>query len=241
MLTIPIEKLVSVLLVFIAIIISFIIAVKSLRSYRQNKQNLTILIAIGSIFIASAMVFLVIEQVFLSTDLPFTDPFLGVYVFGATATILSGCAAAAFAAFAFEMAFPKHTLKLTLIASVIVSFYVISWLLDVKVVIDEEIHFIFMTPFGIPFTPLLSYFTLIPIMSVPIFVLFYYSLKVRKESPVASKRSALLGIGGLCLATAYIVELLGIDEVTTTIFRSLFVVAAILFYIALFKIKKQVE
>ena len=88
---------------------------------------------------------------------------------------------------------------------------------------------------------LVIFFTLIPIMSVPIFVLAYYSFKVRKEQSVASRRAGLLSLGGFALATAYVVELLGVDPWITAGVRSLFAVSSFLFYYALFMLKEKVE
>jgi len=238
-------EIISVLIILLAILLSIVISVKSFKSYRERKETLTLLIAIGALFIALAMSFLVAETAFLTEN--YFNEFLAIYVFGATATVLSGCAAVAFCAFGFQMAFPKRAVVLTLITAIIAAVYVGFWLWDpTKYAIsppigDGEIEFEFL--FGLPFkfTPILTFLTLVPLMSIPIFVLLYYANKVRKTSPVSSKRAALLGIGGFALATAYVVELLGLSEEITTGFRSLFLLSSLLFYYALFKIKAKVK
>lgn len=219
--------------------LTFIIGVKSTKSYRERKEALTIIIAIGSFFIAFAMMFLVAETAFLTED--FFDRFLAIYVFGAIATILSGCAAVSFCAFGYQMAFPKKAKILTAITAIIAAIYVGFWLEDPTKWAEPGGEITFEPRFGLSFefTPVLTFLTLVPLMSIPIFVLIYYSFKVRKQSALSSKRAGLLGIGGLALATAYVVELLGLPEDITTICRTLFVLSGILFYWALFKLRSK--
>ena len=212
---------------------------KSFKSYRERKETLTILIAIGALFIGLAMIFLVAETAFLTED--YFNDFLAIYGFGATATLLSGCAATAFCAFGFQMAFPKKALMLSLITAIIAAIYVGFWWWDPTKYANPGGQIEFLPLFGLPFqfTPVLTFLTLVPLMSIPIFVLLYYANKVRNTSPASSKRAALLGIGGLALATAYVVELLGLSDEVTTCFRALFVISSVLFYIALFKLKTK--
>ncbi|NVM29947.1 MAG: hypothetical protein HWN65_13985 [Candidatus Helarchaeota archaeon] len=236
MLDIELTDMISVLFVMLAVTVSILVTVKSLKSYRESKQALTLIIAIASFLIALAMIFLTLEKAFLSI--------LGIenlgLLFGATATVISACAMVSFDLFAFKMAFTKRIAIYTAIASLVAAVYVIHWLIDpTKHVAAGEIQFLDPYGLGFQFTPFLSYLTMIPLASLPIFILFYYAKKVRKESSIKSKRAALLGLGGVMLATAYIVELVGIEEVITTGFRSLFVVSAFLFYYALFKLKEK--
>ncbi|MHA1650001.1 MAG: hypothetical protein ACTSYB_07390 [Candidatus Helarchaeota archaeon] len=240
MIDIPLEHIISLIIISITIILSFVIGKKALNSYREKGENSTLIIALASFFIAFAMIFLVLEQAFLSEGLPLYDEFLGMTIFGGIATIISGFAVVSFDLFAFNMVFPKKAAILTTIAAIVMSIYLIFWWADpTRHVENGEIVFDDLFGIGYPFTPLLSYFTLIPLFSIPIFVLLYYAIKVRSESPVMSTRAALLGLGGFALATAYTVELLGVDPWVTTGFRTLFVIASVMFYYALFKIKEQ--
>ncbi len=239
MLDIPIEDLISALVIIIAISLFLVIGIKSQGQYRKNKEALPLIIAFASFFISLAMFILLIEKVLLIDTLPLYNENMGILA-GAIATTVSGFAAVTFDLFAFKMVFPKRTVILTAIAAVYASIYVIHWWIDpTKHVVEGEIEFLPLYGIAYPFTPLLSYIILVPLMSIPIFILLYYALKVRSESSLKSKRAAILGLGGVALATAYTTELLGLDLLTTTIFRILFVVAAILFYIALFKLKAK--
>ncbi len=236
------DKIISLIFIFISIILSFIICRKSLKSYRESKSVPMLLIAIGALFIALAMIFLVGEQALLTETLFNAE--LGILC-GGIATALSGGAATAFDAFALKMVFPKRAVVLTILAGILATIYVVFWISDPSKVAPpypdpEAGEIIFGTFLGIyRLTPLLSFLILVPLMTVPIFILLYFSIKVRKESSLKSKRSGLLGLGGLCLAIAYTVELLGIDPWVTTGFRALFLISSILFYIALFKIKGE--
>jgi hypothetical protein len=241
---VEIPDLVSVVFIFIAIIISFIIAKKSVSSYRETGNKQTLIFAFAAFFVALAMLFLVVEKVFTSI---LYDEFLGI-LFGAIATALSGGAVASIDAFSFKMVFPKKAKALAVLSILIILVYVGFWLWDpTKQVIDPAIdpinggEILFSPLFGLPFnfTPTLSYFTLFPLLLIPVLVFFYYAMRIRKESPVSSKRAWGLGLGVLALSTAYIVELLGIDPVITAVVRILFPVAGYILYWALFKVKEK--
>jgi hypothetical protein len=232
-----IPDLVSGLIIIIAIVLFLLIARKSYKSYKENREVLMLIICFAGIFIVLAMALLMGEQIFLMDE--FKNEFLGVWVFGGTATTISGFAVVTFDLFAFKMVFPKKTVILTIIAAIATSIYVIFWWMNPKWAPFTEIIFLPFPGLGYPLVPILNYTILIPLFAVPIFVLLYHAIKARKESPIASKRSAILGLGGLALATAYTVELIGLEAWVTMGFRILFPVAALLFYIALFKIKRK--
>ncbi|MHA1359163.1 MAG: hypothetical protein ACTSRC_13655 [Candidatus Helarchaeota archaeon] len=215
-----IPDIVSGLIIIIAITINLFIAKKAYKSYRENREVLMLIIAFASVFIICAMILLTCEQIFLMED--FKNEFLGVWVFGGTAMTLSGFAVVTFDLFAFKMVFPKQTVILTILASVATTVYIVFWWLNPKVAPLTEIVFLPFPGLGYSIVPILNYTILIPLFSIPIFILLYHAIKARKESPIASKRSAILGLGGLALATAYTVELLGLDPWITMIFRVLF-------------------
>ncbi len=232
-----IADLISGLIIIIAIVLNLLISRKSYKSYKENREVLMLIICFASIFIVLAMSLLMCEQIFLMED--FKNEFLGVWIFGGSATTISGFAVVTFDLFAFKMVFPKKTVILTTIAAIATSIYVVVWWMNPKGAPLSEIIFYNFPGLTFPLVEILNYTILIPLFSVPIFVLLYHAIKARKESPIASKRSALLGLGGLALATAYTVELIGLDPWITMGFRILFPVSALLFYIALFKIKRK--
>ena len=147
------------------------------------------------------------------------------------------------------MAFPKKMKILGILSAFPILIYLGFYLLDptrgTSPIPPYEIVFGQLFGLGFDFTPTLAYFTLVPLFSVPIIILFYYAKKVRKESSLKSKRAAGLGIGGLALASAYIAEIIGLDPTSTLIiilivlFRALFIVAGAFFYWALFKLKSK--
>jgi hypothetical protein len=194
------------------------------------------------------MIFLTTEKAFFTDTLPIFNLDLGMLC-GAIAIVLSGAAVLAFCIFAYEMAFPKRTTILGLLSSIPIILYLGMWLWDPTrdTTTSAPFEIIFGDPFGFgfQFTPTLAYFTLVPLFSVPIIILFYYALKVRKEPGLKSKRAAGLGFGGLALATAYIMEIIGLDPTSTLIIiiivlsRALFIVAGAFFYWALFRLKSK--
>ena len=244
MLDLPIEDLISVLFIMIAILLTCIIGVKSFKSYRATKVTLTMLIAVSSLFVASAMTFLTIEKASFTETLLNTE--LGL-ICGSIAIVVSGAGVLVYCIFAYEMAFPKRTKILGILSAIPIILYLGFWFLTKKLSAPPPPYEIIFNPlFGIDqFTPLLSYFTLVPLFSVPIIVLFYYAIKVRKERGLKSKRALGLGIGGLALATAYIVEIIGLDPtlllniIIILVSRSFFVISGAFFYWALFRLKSN--
>jgi len=242
MLDIPIEDLISVFFVMIAVIITLTISVKSFRSYHATKATLTVLIALSSLFVAFAMTFLTLEKAFFTDTLPIFNLDLGM-LFGAIAIVVSGVAVIMFDLFAYEMAFPKKMAILGVFSAIPIIIYLAFWLWDptrtYSALPPYEIDFGNLFGLGFEFTPMLAYLILIPMFSIPIIILFYYAGKVRKESALKSKRALGLGLGGLFLATAYIIEITGMDPIITTGFRSFFIFSGIFFYWALFKLKSK--
>lgn len=242
MLDIPIQDLISVFFVIIAVTITLIISVKSYKSYRETKATLTFLIATAALFVTLAMLFLTLEKAFFTDTLPIFSLDLGM-LFGAISIVISGISVLMFDLFAYEMAFPKKTAILGVLSAIPIIIYLAFWLWDPTRVHSPsppyEIDFGNLFGLGFEFTPMLAYVILIPMFSIPIIILFYYAGKVRKESPLKSRRALGLGLGGSFLATAYIIEIIGIDPIITTVFRSFFIISGIFFYWALFKLKSK--
>lgn len=248
MLDLPIEDLISVLFIMIAVILTILVSIKSIKSYRANKVRLTFVIAVSALFVSLAMIFLTTEKAFFTATLPIFNPELGMLC-GAIAIVLSGGAVLSFCIFAYEMAFPQRTKILGILSALPIILYLGFWLLDPTRTISPTppYEIVFGQLFGLnfDFTPTLAYFTLVPLFSVPIIILFYYAKKVRKESGLKSKRAAGLGVGGLALASAYIMEIIGLDPTSTIIiiiivlFRFLFIVAGAFFYWSLFRLKSK--
>jgi len=244
---ISLDNLISTFFVMIAVILTLIIAVKSFRSYRGTKARLTLIIAVSSLFVSLAMIFLTLEKALLIETLPIFSPSLGL-LFGTIAIVISGAAVLAFCIFAYEMAFPKRTKILAVLSAIPIIIYLFFWLNEATISPPPgpyEVIFVSKFGFGFEITPILIYFVITPLFSVPIIILFYYAIKTRKESALKSKRAGYLGLGGLFLAIAYIVEIIGVDPIPLPNIiiivscRSFFIFAGIFFYWALFKLKSK--
>lgn len=230
--------LISLLIVAVAIIINFITAIKSYRSYKRNKVTTTLIFAITAFFIAFAMIFLIVEKLLLS-DLLY-DEFLGMQVFGSIAVILSGGAIVSIDAFSFNMAISKWYKTLTILSMIGVGIYLGFFLFDpTKHVYEGEITFDNFPGTGFPITRLVVLIVNITLLAIPTIVFFYYSLKIRSKSSTRAKKSAIMGLGVMSFATAYIIELFGIDPLWTTIFRLFYIAGGLLLYWGLFGIKES--
>ena len=241
MLDIPLEDLLSLLVVLIAVVINLIVFIKSYKAYKANKLTQTILFALTSLFMALAMIFLVAEKVFLSSILQ--DEVKGV-LFGTIAICLSGVTVAVVDSFAFNMAWPTRFKTLTGVCIIPIVIYLSLWLFDplrdvewTGVPVSGEIVV------G-PITTTAVYFTLVPLLVIPVLVFFYYAVKVRTQSPISSKRSMVLGFGVATISLAYIFEIIGLAAFFTipflpTFMRIFFSIGALLNYWGLFKIKAK--
>jgi len=235
MLDIPLEDLLSLLVVIIAVIINLMVATKSYKAYKANKLTQTILFALTALFMAFAMIFLVFEKVFFSSLINDTDLAM---LFGTVAIILSGFTVAAVDAFAFNMAWPRKYKLLTAIGAIPIIVYLTLWLTDpgrIPWLGEIEVS---------PLTQMAVYFTMVPLLVIPVLVFFYYAIKVRNESPISSKRSWILGLGVMTISGAYIFEIIGAAsllqiEFLPTIIRVFFSIGALLMYWALFKLKSK--
>ena len=244
MLDIPIEDLLSLLVIMIAIVINLIVATKSFKSYRANKLTQTVLFGLTSLGMALAMIFLVGEKVFLSAILQNGD--MGLIV-GSIAIILSGVTVATVDSFAFNMPWPRKFKLLTIIAIIPIIVYLSLWMYSVW---SNPMGSILWKPDGSgeiqvnSITQLAVYFTMVPLLIIPVLVFFYYAVKVRKESPISSKRSWVLGLGVMLISIAYIFEIIGAAALLaipyfSTFMRVFFSIGAILNYWALFRIKSK--
>ncbi|HUY01181.1 MAG TPA: hypothetical protein VMV49_16595 [Candidatus Deferrimicrobium sp.] len=237
----PIEDLISVFIILIAVIINLIIGIKSYKSYRENHLTQTLLFAITAFFMAFAMIFLVVEKAFLSSLMP--DEVLGM-LFGGIAITLSGVAVVAIDAFSFNMVFPNKFKILTIFAILVEVFYLAMWWSDPERAVSWSGSTGEIT-LG-TFTTMLPYFTLVPLLVIPILVFFYYAIKVRSESPISSKRSVMLGMGVLVIATGFTIEIVGLSPIlfpwavyVIVIGRAMFILGAILLYWGLFRVKAK--
>lgn len=244
MLDIPIEDLLSLLIIIIAVVINLIVAIKAFKSYKANKLTQTILFALYVLFLALAMTFLIGEKIFLSAILSNED--MGLLL-GSIAIILSGVTVLFVDMFAFNMPWPRKYKMLACIIAIPIIVYLALWMYSVwsnpagSILLglngSEEIQVNYITQLAI-------YFTMVPLLVVTPFIFFYYAIKVRKESPVSSKRSWLLGLAAVVISIAYIFEIIGAAAILDipylpTGMRVLFSIGALLSYWAVFKIKAK--
>ncbi|MHA1752045.1 MAG: hypothetical protein ACTSYZ_06705 [Candidatus Helarchaeota archaeon] len=231
--------IVSLGIILVAIIINLVISVKSYRSYKKNKVINTLIFTLTAIFIAFAMIFLVAEKLFLSDLL--CNEFLGMQIFGSIAVVISGGAIVSIDAFAFNMVFTKKYKILTIFSALFVSVYLGFFLFDpTKHVSEGEISFSWdPLAIGFPITRLMVLIISFVLLTIPTLVFFYYSIKIRRKSTTRSTRSLTLGLGVMAFASAYIIELFGLDPLTTTIMRIFYIVGSILLYYGLFGIKEK--
>ena len=224
--------LISAGVILIAVIINLIVGIKSYNSYRENKLTQTLLFALTAFFMAIAMLLLIAEKLFFTIG---NDDM--AMLFGLIAITTSGFAVVCIDSFAFNMVFPKKFKVLTLLAALVEATYLIVWYTDPnripsggEIVISD-------------YTTWLSYFTLVPLLIIPVLVFFYYAIKVRNEAPLSSKRSWILGLGILIISMGFIVEIAGLDPVAFAYVivaaRGLFIVGALLLYWGLFKLKSK--
>jgi hypothetical protein len=190
---------------------------------------------------AFAMTFLVGEKIFLSSLLH--DDVMGLLL-GSIAIVLSGSTVACVDSFAFNMAWPTKFKTLTAIAIIPILIYLGLWLFDPLRTVEwsgvPESGEIVVGPL----TTTAVYFTLVPLLIIPVLVFFYYAIKVRTQSPISSKRSTVLGLGVALISFAYIFEIIGLAALfevpfLPTFMRVFFSIGALLMYWALFKIKAK--
>ncbi|MDD1777275.1 MAG: hypothetical protein LUQ65_03830 [Candidatus Helarchaeota archaeon] len=191
--------LISGIFILIAIVITFITGFKSFNSYRRTKIGETLLISMTAFFLSLAMIFLVLVKVFAEID-----PALSLVFFVNVAVIVSGIAFLSLDAFSFKFAFPKRFKILTLLFSLLVILYVGFYIFSPKYLLGDEVVFSPWPDLGYAPMDILVYFTIIPLLIVPILVFSYYSIRVRKTAPFRSKRALFIGLAGLLLAIAYI-------------------------------------
>ena len=232
--------LVSAVIVLIAVLINIMVFIKSYQSWRENKLTQTLLFALTAIFMAAAMLLLVVEKLFLSEIMMNED--MGMLC-GLIAITLSGFAVVCIDAFGFNMVFPDKFKILTLAAVCVEALYLGFWYAEpgrtvVWSLVGGELSGEIVVG---PITAILPYFTLVPLLVIPVGVFWYYAMKVREESPVSSKRSWTLGFGVLVIAFGFIVEIIGLDPESYAWVivgaRALFILGAFLLYWGLFRIK----
>ncbi|MBD3229781.1 MAG: hypothetical protein GF329_16485 [Candidatus Lokiarchaeota archaeon] len=233
---------ISLLVIIIDIILTYIIAVKSYNMYKMKKSYQTKLFSIASYLTATAMIFLITEKIFfLLSDTP-NDLFanIGMWVISPIAISISGIAIMVIVAFASNMAFPKRYKTLTIIAAVFICIYIGFHIFDpYKYVGGDEIIFDPWPMIGVSVTQWIIFGVLMPIIIFPVFLFFYYAIKIRSKSQIRFKRSVLMGLAGIFLALGYLFELVGLPPYISAITRSFFLVSGILFYWALFKLKED--
>ena len=237
-----IDIILTLIIVLIAIIVNYIVGFKTYGSYKKSKVKNTLILAFTAIFMATAMVLLVLEQVFLMEDLfdASMQVLFGKHIFGNLAVLFSGMAVIAIDAFAFNMAFHKKAKILSILVTFWASVYIILFFLDPFFNLSTgEISWDIWPTLGYSPTQLAVFLTIIPMLFIPILVFIYYAIKIRKQSITRSKRSLFFALGVASFAFAYTFELIGIDPLISAFLRILYIVGGLSLYWALFKIKEE--
>lgn len=215
-------QIISVFELFLAAGISLVLGVSIINRYREKPARGTLLFIIIFIFTGLALSFVGIDRILL---ISLADPGPGL-TFHNFAVFMSLGVILLLDIFAFEMTYPNHIKKLTLLVSLLIIIAGIFLFLNPpflgsqqEILYSDELLYLVLPFLGPP-------------ILIPIIVFFYYSAKVREESVAKSNRVFVMGVAGLSVAIGYIFELMGITGVLVIIIRLTFVIFTFLMYIA---------
>jgi hypothetical protein len=246
MLDIPITDFISLLILIIGNILAIIVAIRLYQTYRTNKQVQTLIFALAAFFVAFAILPLILEKVFLS-ELAYNG-FLAFYIFGPLAVVFSGFAVLFIDIFSYKLVFPKKTTILSVISAAIIAIYLGFWVFDPTRHIDCQMigtfqvcEITFGNLFGLSFkfTQMLSLATMVPLVIIGGFVFFHFARKTRKYYKTRSNKALLYGLGQISLAVAYSTEIIGMDPNIAVVLRIFWIIGAVLFYWAIFRLKEE--
>ncbi len=216
-------QVIGVIELFIASGISLVLGISIIKRYQERPSRITLIFIIDFILIGMPLSFVAIDRLLLVL-LKDTAPGL---LFHNLAVYISLGVILLLDIFAFEMTYPTHVKKLTIIIFILllVAGILLYYFPPAVRGVQREIFYDDMILYlALPF--------LVPPIFIPIIVFFYYSLKIREESLSKSNRTFVMGIAGLCVAIGYFFELMGIMGLLVIIVRLTFVIFTFLMYIA---------
>ncbi|NVM52277.1 MAG: hypothetical protein HWN66_01150 [Candidatus Helarchaeota archaeon] len=230
-----VTNIISIITIFVAMVMAFIIGIKVyFQKYRQEKSTPLFLLSLFALFVGIALIFLGLEKYYLSVA---KDQFLGI-IFGGMALVSSVIALITVDSFAFSIEFLEKFKILTVITSFFGAIISGFWILDpTRTVENEEIIFGDWWSLGFPITSLVIFLISGILAFIPSIIILVYAKRNWKEDPLFSKQLLLLGIGAWAFLIAYVMEIVGLEPLLASIMRFFFVVAAIFWYWALFKLK----
>ncbi|MHA1309366.1 MAG: hypothetical protein ACTSQO_00435 [Candidatus Helarchaeota archaeon] len=219
-------QIIGIIELIISSIVSFILVIIAYKKYRQKKVSGTLIYTLIFIFIGLALLSTAADRILLNPDIStmLGSTFLGL-IFHNIAVILSLVVLALLDSFAFEMTYPRHVKKLSIVIAIIMGVLAGIILIN-QPNIDPSGEIIYSNTLTLIILPFL-----LPVILLPIIIFIYYAISVRKYDLPKSKRAAIMSIGNIIVAISYIFELTGIVGFITIIVRLGFVIYVILMYI----------
>ncbi len=215
-------QIVSVIELSIASIISFILAIFIYRKYRAKPSRSSLIFTLNFICMGFALMCVAIDRILLTL---LVDPTPGL-IFHNLAILISFGVIIFFDIFSFEMTYPSHTNKLTILFSILLVATGVIILLN-QPTLGAQQELLYGDELLYLILPLLA----LPVF-VPVGVFFYYALKVRGQKPPESNRAIVMGLAGIILVFAYIFEVIGMVGLVVIFVRLCFVAYSFLMYIA---------
>jgi hypothetical protein len=215
-------QIISIVELFIATALALILTTFIYKKYEEKPTSSGLIFALNFILVGLALACVAVDRILL-TILVDKQPGL---IFHNIAILLSLGVIFLLDLFAFEMTYPKQAKKLAIIfAILLIAAAIILLLNQPSIGAQEELIYADVLLFMI--LPLLA----VPIL-MPIFVFFYFAIKVRDESVPKSNRSLVMGFAAFVVAVGYIFEVMGITGILVIIVRLTFVIYTFLMYAA---------
>ncbi len=222
-------QLVGLIFIFITMSLLFYLAQKVYHQYRRNKSKATLAFCLTFISWGSALLFLGLERIFLLLySIDNTNSLYNLMGISSAilALIFSIGAVLILDLFASIIAFPKHLKKLIIVPIVLALIFLIGLLITDNVQVDAYFEITF--PHYVRTSML---FTIFPIFLFPLMVLAYYIYLMKSKSSPHATRAAWVALAIFLVILTYVCEVIGPPE-TINYLRSLYVLAAIIFYIS---------
>ena len=216
-------QLISIFELFIASSFTIVLAIFMFRKYREREDRTTIFLMMFFLCEGIALIFVAMGRIEMAI---FLDTSLGL-IFHVLAIYTSFLVVVSIGFFAIEITFPEHFTKLAILIIILVGIggFIFAFATPIIDLIAREITysdeiFLVIGPF------------LFPPIIIGVSVFFYYAKIIKNDSRPKYFRSLTMGIAGIFLSCAYILELIGFTGFIVIIIRSGFVINALLYYIS---------